>query len=63
MHLVHVYSENITSMYINESNMMLPTEDESYAVVGIFFKEDHFVEEDVFDSFIPSGNETMSNIL
>ena len=62
MHLVHAYSQNLTDMYMNDSHIYTHL-NESYAVIGILFKEDHFIEEDVFDTFLPGENETTANIL
>ena len=55
MHLVHTFDQEATD-YHEIDNITSASKNGSLAVVGILFKEDLFVEEDVFDKFIPQGN-------
>ena len=44
------------SMYMHNDSMKNGTNQTSAAVVSILFKEDHLIDEDAFDTFLPHGN-------
>ena len=54
MHLVHSYA-NFTEMYLpedkNETRFKVNEQANQLAVIGILFRVDHNIEEDVFDRF------------